>query len=160
MLVTLLTLKAATVTLHTFCYLSTPYWGKDNPRQKSLEQKPFVLNFLQISYIHSSHLYSHLNVPLSFPNVEPRVFWSTEMTAIPESTSGKEEITQLFQDLWRVLKLTCSSWKVGQPSQPCLLGWRTRYKQVIGDVVMSSHVFRDGGGSNTKFLLHSYMYLV
>ena len=125
------------VTLHTFCYPSTPYWGKDDPHHKSLKKKPFVLNSLQISYIHSSHHYSHSNVPLSFPNVEPRIFWSTEMTAIPKSTSGKGEITQLFQDLWRVLWLTCSSCKVGQPSQPGLLGWRTRYKQVIGDVVIS-----------------------
>ena len=54
-----------------------------NTRHKSLKQKPFVLNFLRISYIHSSHLCSHSNVPLSFPYVEPRVFWSTEMTAIP-----------------------------------------------------------------------------
>jgi len=103
MLVTLLTLKAAMVTLQTFRYSSTPYWHKDNPRHKSLKQKPFVLNFQQISYIHSSHLYSHSNVPLSFPNVEPHVFWCTEMTAIPKSTLGKGEITQLFQDLWRVL---------------------------------------------------------
>ena len=31
--------------------------------------------FWKISYIHSSHLCSHSNVPLSFPNVEPHVFW-------------------------------------------------------------------------------------
>ena len=54
-----------------------------NTRHKSLKQQPFVLNFLQISYIHSSHLCSHSNVPLSFPNVEPSAFWSTEMTANP-----------------------------------------------------------------------------
>ena len=54
-----------------------------NTCHKSLKQEPFVLNFLQISYIHSSHLCSHSNVPLSFPNVEPSVFWSTEMTANP-----------------------------------------------------------------------------
>ena len=69
-----------------------------NPCHKSLKQ-PFVLNFLQISYIHSSHLCSHSNVPLSFPNVEPRVFWSTEMTAIPKSTLGKGEITQVFHKI-------------------------------------------------------------
>jgi len=40
-----------------------------NTRHKSLKQEPFVLNFLQISYIHASHLCSHSNVPLSFPNV-------------------------------------------------------------------------------------------
>ena len=76
---------------------------KYNTRHKSLKQEPFVLNFLQISYIHSWHLRSHLNLPLSFPNVEPRVFWSSETTVIPKSTLGKEKITQVFQDLWRVL---------------------------------------------------------
>ena len=28
-------------------------------------------------------------MPLSFRNVEPRVFWGTETTVIPKSTSGK-----------------------------------------------------------------------
>jgi len=42
-----------------------------NTRHKSLKQKAFVLNFLQISFIHSSHLCSHSNVPLSFPIGEP-----------------------------------------------------------------------------------------
>ena len=60
-----------------------------------MKQKPFVLNFLQISYIHSSHLCSHSNVPLSFPNVEPRVFWSTEMTAIPNQHWGGENHTSV-----------------------------------------------------------------
>ena len=31
--------------------------------------------FLKISYIHSSHLCSHSNVPFTFPSVEPHVFW-------------------------------------------------------------------------------------
>ena len=70
-----------------------------NTRHKSLKQKAFVLNFLQISFIHSSHLCSPSNVPLAFPNGEPRVFWSTEMTAIPKSTLGKGKITQVFHDL-------------------------------------------------------------
>ena len=47
--------------------------------------------FWKISYIHSSRLYSHSNVPLSFPNVEPHIFWSTETTVIPKSTLGKRE---------------------------------------------------------------------
>ena len=76
-----------------------------NTPHKSLKQEPFVLNFLQISYIHSWHLRSHSNVPLSFPNVEPRVFRSTETTVIPKSALGKGKITQVFQDLWRVLWL-------------------------------------------------------
>ena len=63
----------------------------------------FFLIFLKIFYIHSSHLCSHSNVPLSFPNVEPRIFWSTEMTVIPKSTLGKEKHTQVFQNFWRVL---------------------------------------------------------
>ena len=55
---------------------SCNYFGShgNNTRHKSLKQEPFVLNFLQISYIHSSHLCSHSNVPLSFPNVEPSIF--------------------------------------------------------------------------------------
>ena len=40
---------------------------KNNTCHKSLKQEPFVLNFLQISYIHSRHLRFHSNVPLSFP---------------------------------------------------------------------------------------------
>ena len=47
--------------------------------------------FWKISYIHSSCLCSHSNVPLSFPNVEPHIFWSTETTVIPKSTLGKRE---------------------------------------------------------------------
>ena len=60
-----------------FCFfVSLLLWLEScNTRHKSLKQEPFVLNFLQISYIHASHLCSHSNVPLSFPNVEPRVFW-------------------------------------------------------------------------------------
>ena len=81
------------------------YSSTYSPHHKSLKQKPIVLNFLQFSYIHSSHLCSHSNMPLSFPNVEPRVFWSTEITAIPESTLGKGQITQVFQDLRQVLYL-------------------------------------------------------
>ena len=76
---------------------------KYNTRHKSLKQEPFALNFLLISYIHSWHLRSQLHLPLSFPNVEPRVFWSSETTVIPKSTLGKGKITQVFQDLWRVL---------------------------------------------------------
>ena len=59
--------------------------------------------FWKILYIHSSHLCSHSNIPLSSPNVEPHIFWSTETTVIPKSTLGKGKITQVFQDLWRVL---------------------------------------------------------
>ena len=47
--------------------------------------------FWKILHIHSSHFCSHSNVPLSFPNVEPRVFWSTETTVISKSTLGKRE---------------------------------------------------------------------
>ena len=71
--------------------------GSYNTRHKSLKQKPFVLNFLRISYIHSSHLCSQSNVPLSFPNVEPRVFWSTEMTANPKSTLGRGKSHKCFK---------------------------------------------------------------
>ena len=54
--------------------------------------------FSKICYIYSSHLSSHSNVPLSFPNVEPYVFWSTETPVIPKSTLGKGKCTQVFQD--------------------------------------------------------------
>ena len=64
-------------------------------RHKSLKQEPFVLNFLQISYIHSSHLCSHSDVLLSFPNVEPSVFLSTEMTANPNQHWGGENQTNV-----------------------------------------------------------------
>ena len=47
--------------------------------------------FWKILYIHSSHLCSHSNIPLSSPNVEPHIFWSTETTVIPKSTLGKRE---------------------------------------------------------------------
>ena len=62
-----------------------------NTLHKSLKKKPFFLNFLQISYIHSSHLCSHPDVPLSFPNVEPHLFWSTEMTAISCGADGRAD---------------------------------------------------------------------
>ena len=55
--------------------------------------------FWKILYIHSSHLCSHSNMPLSFPNVDPRIFWSTETTVIPKSTLGNGKITQVFQDI-------------------------------------------------------------
>ena len=39
-----------------------------------------------------------LKCAFSLPNVEPRVFWSTETTVIPKSTLGKRRRTQVFQD--------------------------------------------------------------
>ena len=62
-----------------------------NTRHKSLKQKLFFLNFLQISYIHYSHLFSHSNVLLSFPNVGPRVLWSTETTVNTQINIGEGE---------------------------------------------------------------------
>ena len=55
------------------------------------------------SKFHSWHLRSLTNVSLSFPNVKPCIFWSTETTVIPKSTLGKGKITQVFQDLWQGL---------------------------------------------------------
>ena len=74
-----------------------------NTRHKSLKQEPFVLNFLQISYIHSSHLCSHSNVPLSFPNVEPSVFWSIEMTANPNQHWGGKNHTRVSRFVTRII---------------------------------------------------------
>ena len=91
--------------INTLCTTQKKFYEKTrhelsyNPRHKLLKQKPFVLNLLQISYIHSSLLCSHSNVPLSFPNVEPHILWGIEMTAIPKSILGKGEIAQVFQDL-------------------------------------------------------------
>ena len=58
------------------------------------------------NFLHSllTPLFS-LKCALSFPNVEPHVFWSTETTVIPKSTLGKGKITPEFQDLWQVLYL-------------------------------------------------------
>ena len=67
---------------------------------------PWILS--SISYIHSSHIRSHSKVPISFPSVEQRLFWSTETTVIPKLTLGKGKRTQVFQDLWRVLWLPMS----------------------------------------------------
>ena len=78
---------------------------KYNTRHKSLKQEPFVLNFLQISYIHASHLCSHSNVPLSFPNVEPSVFWSTEMTANPNQHWGGKNHTSVSRFVTRIVAL-------------------------------------------------------
>ena len=89
--------------INTLCTTQQTFYEKTrhelsyNPRHKSLKQKPFVLNLLKISYIHSSHLCSHSNVPLSFPNVEPCILWGT--TAIPKPILGKAKIAQVFQDL-------------------------------------------------------------
>ena len=59
--------------------------------------------FLKFSsnFLHSLFtLLFTLKCALPFPNVEPCIFWSSEMTAIPKSTLGKGgEITQVFQDL-------------------------------------------------------------
>ena len=74
-----------------------------NTRHKSLRQEPFVLNFLQISYIHSSHLCSHSNVPLSFPNVELRIFWSTERTANPNQHWGGENHTSVSRFVTKIV---------------------------------------------------------
>ena len=65
---------------------------------KSLKQTPFLVNFYKLSCIHSSYFCSHSNVPLSLPNVEPPIFWSTDTMVTPKSTSGKGKRTQVFQD--------------------------------------------------------------
>ena len=70
-----------------------------------VETGAFVLNFLQISYIHASHLCSHSNVPLSFPSVEPSVFWSTEMTANPNQHWGGKNHTNLSRFVTRIVAL-------------------------------------------------------
>ena len=76
---------------------------KYNTRHKSLKQEPFVLNFLQISYIHASHLCSPSDVPLSFPNVKPSVFWSTEMTANPIQHWGGKNHSSVSRFVTRIV---------------------------------------------------------
>ena len=60
-----------------------------NTRHKSLKQTPFLSNFLEQSWDFYFTLFSPLKCAFSLPNVEPRVFWSTETTVIPKSTLGK-----------------------------------------------------------------------
>ena len=69
------------------CFCSTRY--------KLLKQKPFPMNFL-LNFLHSlfTHLFSLKSAHISFLNVEPRVFWSTETTVIPKLTLGKGKRTQ------------------------------------------------------------------
>ena len=74
-----------------------------NTGHKSLKEEPFVLNFLQISYIHPLHLCSHSNVPLSFPNVEPSVFWNTKMTANPNQHWGEENHPSVSRFVTRIV---------------------------------------------------------
>ena len=74
-----------------------------NARHKLLKQEPSILNFLQISDTHSSHLCFHSNVPLSSPNVEPRVFWSTEMTANPNQHWRGENHTSVLRFGMRIV---------------------------------------------------------
>ena len=81
----------------------------ENTRHKSLKQTPFLSNFLEKSWHFYFTLFSSPKCAFSLPNVEPRVFWSTETTVIPKSTLGKGKQTQVFQDFWRVLYLV---WRV------------------------------------------------
>ena len=78
----------------------------ENPR-RGRQTRNFTINVLKILDFKSSseQIFSEncrrvplSNVPLSFPNVDPSIFWSTEMTANPNQRwEGK--ITQVFQDL-------------------------------------------------------------
>ena len=61
-----------------------------------VETVSLELIFSKISYIYS-------NVPLSFPNVEPCVFWSTEMTVVPKSTMGKRKYTSVSRFLTSIV---------------------------------------------------------
>ena len=84
-----------------FAYLSLN--SSHNTRHKSLKQEPFVLNFIQISYIHALHLCAHSNMPLSFPNVETSVFWSTEMTANTNQHWGGKNHTSVSRFVTRIV---------------------------------------------------------
>ena len=92
------------------CYRVLALWSRNyfgshgnNTRHKSLKQEPFVLNFLQISYIHSSHLCSHSNVPLSFPNVEPSIFLEHWNDCKPKSTLGRGKSHKCFKIVTRIV---------------------------------------------------------
>ena len=75
-----------------------------------VETGAFVLNFLQISYIHASHLCSHSDVLLSFPHVELSVFWSTEMTANPNQHLGGKNHTSVSRFVTRIAILITNRW--------------------------------------------------
>ena len=55
--------------------------------------------FGKLSLRYEKSYFELIKLSASFPNVEPCVFWGTEITVIPKSTLGKGEITQVFQDL-------------------------------------------------------------
>ena len=59
----------------------------------------FFENFLHLLFTP----FFSLKCALSFPNVEPCTFWSTEMPVIPKSTLGKHKCTQVFVSISRFL---------------------------------------------------------
>ena len=46
-----------------------------------------------------------LSLSLSFPNVQPRVFWSTETTVIPKATSWKGKRVRVLRFLTSILSI-------------------------------------------------------
>ena len=71
--------------------LSCPFLSY-NTRHKSLKLTPFLVNFLENSWDLLITLFFSVKYAFSLPNVEPRVFWSTETTVIPQSNIGEVEM--------------------------------------------------------------------
>ena len=65
------------------------------------------------NFFHASHLCSHLNVPVAFPNVERSVFWSTEMTANPNQHWGGKNHTSVSRFVTRIVEYLTIQWCQG-----------------------------------------------
>ena len=67
-----------------------------NTRHKSLKQTETVsVEFSRKFLIFTLHTFVLTQIAPLLPNVEPRVFWSTETTVIPKSTLGKGKRTHV-----------------------------------------------------------------
>ena len=82
-----------------------------NTRHKSLKQTPFLSNFLEKSWDFYFTLFSPPKCAFSLPNVEPRVFWSTETTVIPKSTLGRGNRHKCFKIFDEYCSLSLLRWK-------------------------------------------------
>ena len=83
-----------------------------NGPKKSLWSEPVIISSLPTKYNtrhkslkQTSHLCSYSNMPLSFPNVEPSVFWSTEMSANPNQHWGGKNYTSVSRFVTRIAVL-------------------------------------------------------
>ena len=80
---------------------------KYNTRHKSLKREPFVLNFFQISYSHSSHLCSHSNAPPLLSQCWPERILEHWNDCKPKSTLGAENHTSVSRFVRRIAAFLC-----------------------------------------------------